>query len=86
MGWGGGRQPGVCLKTQPSGGWGSGGERSSAGLVNRQIACGFRAPRSRDTKNPDGIKQNKTYTQTKKGRGSTCLKRFDIHCFKKALK
>lgn len=60
---------GVSLKTQPSGGWGRGRERSSAGLVNRQIVCGFRAPRSRDTKTSDGIKQNKTYTQTKNGRG-----------------
>ena len=72
--------------TQPGdGNPGRGGERNRAGLVNRQIVCGFRAPRSRDTKNRDGIQQNKTYTQ-RKGGGSTCFKRFDIHCFKKALK
>ena len=58
---------GVSLKTQPSGGWGRGGERSREGLVNRQIVCGFRAPKSRDTKNPDGIKRNKTYTQKRRG-------------------
>lgn len=62
---------GVPLQTLLRGG----GERSSAGLVNRQTVCGFKAPRSRGTKTPDRKKQNKTNTQPKRGRESIGLKR-----------
>lgn len=64
-----------------------GEERSSIGLVKRQTVCGFRAPRSRDMKNPDKTRQNITNAQTKKGRGSICLERFwHSLLLKKALK
>lgn len=64
---------GVSLQTQPSWRW---GERSSAGLINRQTVRGVKAPRSRDTKTPDKIEENKINIQTKKGRRSIGLKRF----------
>lgn len=67
----GGRQPGRAFAGPAFLGVGKG-----AGFVNRQIVCGFKAPRSRGTKTPNRIKQNKINTQTMRGRENIGLKRF----------
>lgn len=74
---------GVSLQTGPSCGWGG----SSAGLVHRQTVRGFKAPRSRDTKAPDRIKQKQNKYPNKEREGEHWLEKILIFpAQKKALK